>query len=401
MEKKIEVLTIAYNFYPQNNAEALVATTLLNVDSNINFNIYTLNKKEDNNIQKIRLVRNLKVIQIDNRIIRFLPDWKIFNNKYTWAVKSYIKAKKEDFDVIYSRSTPMVDHFIGFFLKLRTGKPLVIHLSDPWLDSPYRIKIPILNFIIKYLENLIFKNADLIIVTNENYSSFLRKKYINLINKIKVLPHPMKQLSIGKLNKKNNKTVLSHLGEFYKKRLPDPILELLEGSNNINIQLNFVGNNKEDKVFKKISKYGVADKIRFYGKVSYEESLKIGLNSDYLLLVDANLPDNKFFLPSKLIDYLAIGKPIITITNKGSPVHKILSEQEDFLLFYEDSEEKNAKKLKAIFENEKFWEERYLKELTKLFLLSRLYQQIISVICDLHSSYKNSPPLKESFKVET
>lgn len=384
MEKKIEVLTIAYNFYPHNNAEALVATRLLNVDSNINFNIYTLNIKKDNNIQKIRLVRNLKVTQIDNRIIRFLPNWKIFNNKYTWAVKVYIKIKKEDFDVIYSRSTPIVDHFIGFFLKVRTGKPLVTHLSDPWFDSPYRVGKPILNFIVKYLENLIFKNSDLIIVTNENYSSFLKKKYTNLINKIKVLHHPMMQLSISKPNKKNNKTILSHLGEFYKKRLPDPILELLERYNNMNIQLNFVGNNKEDKVFKKISNYRVADKIRFYGKVSYEESLKIGLNSDYLLLVDANLPDNKFFLPSKLIDYLAIGKPIITITNKGSPVHKILNEQEEFLLFYEDSEEMNVKKLKAILESEKFLEERDLKELTKLFLLSRLNQQIISAISDLH-----------------
>ena len=382
-KKTIRVLTIAYNFCPRNNAEALVATRLLNVDSDINYDVYTLDIKCHKNTNELGLVKNLKVIQIDNHIAHFLPNWKIFNNKYTWAIKVYNKSKDDNFNVIYTRSTPIIDHFIGLLLKVRTGKPWVVHLSDPWLDSPYRRKKPILDFILEYFQNLLFTKSDLIIVTNDNFSMFLKKHHPKLVNKIRIILHPMKIFSVPSSYKKNTEIVISHLGLFYEKRSPDPFLELLDKLSTRHIRLNLVGNNRGDKVFSKIGKYSIADRIVFLGHKSYEESINIGLDSNYLLLIDANLPDKKLFLPSKLVDYLAMRKPIIAMTNRESPVHKILEERDEFLLFYEDPDEVNIKKINNIIMKKERWGHDYFEKISEPFDVGRNNHILNKLFLDL------------------
>ena len=268
-------------------------------------------------------------------------------------------------------------------LKVRTGKPWVVHLSDPWLDSPYRRKKPILDFILEYFQNLLFTKSDLIIVTNDNFSMFLKKHHPKLVNKIRIILHPMKIFSVPSSYKKNTEIVISHLGLFYEKRSPDPFLELLDKLSTRHIRLNLVGNNRGDKVFSKIGKYSIADRIVFLGHKSYEESINIGLDSNYLLLIDANLPDKKLFLPSKLVDYLAMRKPIIAMTNRESPVHKILEERDEFLLFYEDPDEVNIKKINNIIMKKERWGHDYFDKISEPFDVGRNNHILNKLFLDL------------------
>ncbi|MCF7831361.1 MAG: hypothetical protein K9M36_00530 [Candidatus Pacebacteria bacterium] len=365
-KKDIKVATVAYYFHPQNNAESLVATRLLNTESDIRYNVYTHESEE---INELSLVKNLKIIQIRNSISSSFLNWRILNNKYIWAIRVFNKIKNSNFDIIYTRSTPIIDHFVGLFLKIKTGKPWVIHFSDPWLDSPYRTKKPILDYFLKYLEDILFKKSNFIIVTNENFASFLKKKDSKLAHKIIVLYHPVNnlQLSNPSIKSKSDKIILSHIGCFYGKRSPNELLGLLNEIDRKDFELNFVGNNRADEIFNAVRDSIVFEKIMFLGKVDYNESLRLGLGSDYLLLVDANLPKESLFLPSKLMDYFVIKKPIIAITNKESPVHKILKEQEQFLLFYEDSKEINIDKLENIIKKRLTWENNYSERMLLLF----------------------------------
>jgi glycosyltransferase involved in cell wall biosynthesis len=56
--------------------------------------------------------------------------------------------------------------------------------------------------------------------------------------------------------------------------------------------------------------------VEFTGRLSFAESARVAADADVLLLIDAP-SDDSLFLPSKLVDYLPMGKPILGLT----PVH--------------------------------------------------------------------------------
>lgn len=373
--KKIKVLLIAYNFYPLLNAESLVATRLINVPSEkLFFDVFCGTLDINQKRLKGKLNNNIKLLyQKDKPQKRF--------KKILYFFKVLRKAKLKKYDLIYSRSTPELDNVLGLILKLRNKKPWLVHFSDPWVDSPYRNKHWLTEPIFRFIERKIFQEADMVTVTTENLKLLLIKRYPFLARKIEVMPHPMEKLK-EKEPTANKKIVVSHIGEFYGPRNPYYFLKLLEKINIPNIKINFVGGNKKsDEIMKNIDKYKIAKKIKFHGMLSFEEAQKIGLRSDYLVLIEANLPKKSLCLPSKLMDYLSLRKTIICITNKNSPINNILKEKENSIIFFEDSFEKNKKKLQNLLKSK--WENEFFLEKYQQYnapYLNKKLHQIISEI---------------------
>ncbi|HET9233201.1 MAG TPA: hypothetical protein VFP10_03590, partial [Candidatus Eisenbacteria bacterium] len=110
-----------------------------------------------------------------------------------------------------------------------------------------------------------------------------------------------------------------HTGHFYGPRTPRPLLRALERLN---------GDHLEDRlVFSFYGSFPEADRnalrgtpleraFQIHGTVPYLESLAHMRQHDMLLLVDAPLRDQSesVFLPSKLVDYLGSGKPVMAIS---------------------------------------------------------------------------------------
>jgi glycosyltransferase involved in cell wall biosynthesis len=61
------------------------------------------------------------------------------------------------------------------------------------------------------------------------------------------------------------------------------------------------------------SELGLDAIVEFSGRLSFSESAQRAAAADVLLVIDAPADDN-LFLPSKLIDYLPAGKPILALT---------------------------------------------------------------------------------------
>jgi glycosyltransferase involved in cell wall biosynthesis len=59
---------------------------------------------------------------------------------------------------------------------------------------------------------------------------------------------------------------------------------------------------------------GLEAQVRFLPSMPYRESLAAAGAGDVLLVVDAPTEDASPFLPSKLVDYLMFGKPILGLT---------------------------------------------------------------------------------------
>jgi hypothetical protein len=74
--------------------------------------------------------------------------------------------------------------------------------------------------------------------------------------------------------------------------------------------------------------------------------------ADFLLLVDiVNLSNSGYTVPAKLYDYVLAGRPILAITDRQSPVDRILAQAglRYMCLFHGDSEEEMDRKLLEFF----------------------------------------------------
>ena len=124
-----------------------------------------------------------------------------------------------------------------------------------------------------------------------------------------------------------------HLGRLYGLRKIDSFLEALK-------ELNEEVPNLKDKIVfhqyseiqapdvKKIKEYGLEDVFVLHDKVTYKESVEIMKNADILVLFDTLMPkaESQPYLPSKIVEYLMLKKPILGICDPNSPSYRILKE---------------------------------------------------------------------------
>jgi glycosyltransferase involved in cell wall biosynthesis len=68
---------------------------------------------------------------------------------------------------------------------------------------------------------------------------------------------------------------------------------------------------------------GLQDKVRFVGQVPYGECLRRMSASHVLLLVEAPLQEG-IFLPSKFVDYVQTGRPILAVSPRLGTVADII-----------------------------------------------------------------------------
>jgi len=248
--------------------------------------------------------------------------------------------KKERIDVIFSSCPPHTMHLISFFLKLLTGKPLVVDFRDPWTCSQWE---PLNETFIERLErrfNLlaerwVISKADSVLLVSEE----LKRNFINYYkdisaNKFIVFsngydPDIMKLTPLIRARKSSKKLIISHTGYLYKLRDPTPLFyavsnlirkQLLKSEQ---IQIQFVGGISDELIHIRsfASKLHLDNIIEFYPPVSYKESYDIMANSDVLLLLQ---PGTLLQIPAKVYDYMCFEKTILALGEKNSATERLI-----------------------------------------------------------------------------
>ncbi len=240
----------------------------------------------------------------------------------------FILFKKKYDNILVFASSPLLQAFIGVFLKKLFKIKLTVWVQDLWPHSlkatghiQNRFLLSIVNFFVKY----IYKNSNLILVQSNSFINEIEKYKLN--TKIKYIPNPSEIFSVNeKSNIKfdQNKFNIVYAGNIGTVQSLETIVEaanLLK--NNLRIQFHIIGNGKNLKKIKKI----IIDKkiynIRTYGQIeniyirdilSKSDALIFCLKNDFLL--------NKT-IPAKLQTYMSIGKPIIaSIDGESSNIIK-------------------------------------------------------------------------------
>lgn len=105
-------------------------------------------------------------------------------------------------------------------------------------------------------------------------------------------------------------------------------------------------NNERDKIKELISELGIWERVELLDYMEREEVIKYMVNSEVLVMVRANDNKTKASFPSKLTEYLASGKPVISV-NVGE-ISEYLKDGVHAFLVEPGNKEKLAEKLDLV-----------------------------------------------------
>ncbi|MGH9143537.1 MAG: glycosyltransferase [Vicinamibacterales bacterium] len=252
--------------------------------------------------------------------IKQLPD-----EKRVWIAPASRVARQlaadRSFDVLVSFAQPWSDHLIGLRVHRATGLPWVAHFSDPWVDSPYLRGRRWQQRIWRRMESDVIRHATAVVFVNSHTADRVMQKYPDAWRaKVHVVPHGFDSASgrtaapadaAGPLH-------LVHTGRFYEGiRTPEPLIRALatlarRRALASDLRVTFAGT--PVPAYQRLAdRLGLGGVIVFRGRVPFSESARIAASADVVMVIDAPA-DNNLFLPSKLIDYLPLNKPILGLT---------------------------------------------------------------------------------------
>lgn len=264
--------------------------------------------------------------RFDLPVIDKVPDhFRSWKPAVLKAVDSFCRARNYVPDVLATFGFPMSDHLIGLELKRRLDVPWVAHFSDPWVDNPFRREDSLTRWLNLSLENRVLEVADRVIFTSEETLDLVMSKYDgSLRKKARVLAHSYDAEQFPtRENGTDGRLVIRYLGDLYPPRSPEPLFRAVAEMckeppfQDCNVRFEIIGKTYEfnfDAMGLNALPEGV---ISLKPSVKYLDSLALMANSDGLLVIDAPA-DISVFLPSKLIDYVGAGRPILGITPPGT-----------------------------------------------------------------------------------
>ncbi|GAB4497957.1 MAG: glycosyltransferase [Saprospiraceae bacterium] len=270
----------------------------------------------------------------------YFPDdaclWYFPAKKKAWQL-----LESQKFDALITVSLPFTGHLIGLALA-RTRATIssrgtgFIWLAD--IGDPFSIQAKPLNNSFLYgkinrrLEQKILENADAVTVTTEftlkKYREQFGEKAVAKMRVVSPLLHPMPNTRT--LKHSDTQTLkIGYFGALYAPvRTPDAFLDLLEKTSLLRpdlarkIEVHFYG-----EIFPEFfQKLAAHPTIRLHGLHSREKVQTAMRDMDILLNI-GNTSD--FQLPSKAVEYLAAGKPILNLS---------YTDDDPFAAFFDDND---------------------------------------------------------------
>jgi len=342
----MKILLISISAPPQNTPESLqVAKYAKCLTAGNEVTLVTIQKaggwrKPDPTMKEY--LRDIKVIELphySSRWMRFVfrlinGDWlKMPDEDFMFSRqwKKVVRLYNQKPDIIYSRSMPFSSALMGLALKEYYKVPWVMHLSDPWVQSPFfTYKESLLRYHSE-IERTCFTRADAITLTSHDQVQLYKEVYPESSSKILFYPNVYndEELIFNPISFEG-KLIFLHAGNFYGEgRSPFCLLEAIQrivsDQKNFfdNATFLFVGKLNEDikGVFEKY-KLPFVEVIDQY---TFNQSVSLQRKAHVLMLFDWKFKNTKsvFFL-SKVLGYMAAQRPILAITEKESTCYKVI-----------------------------------------------------------------------------
>lgn len=252
------------------------------------------------------------------RINLIIPDARIVWNKY--AVKEAEKLiKKQNYNLVVTTSPPHSSQLIGLKLKRKCNIKWVTDFRDPWADIFY-LKLAKQNkisyLINRYLEGKVIAKADLNLIVSHHINQELPAgNKVTFTNSYDPQDFPLS------LKVKSDKFRIKYIGKVTQGQDINSVISALNRSPEIydQIEFTFVGTYLENPFNTKFP-------LIIKNFLPHDQAVKEMINSDLLILLINDYPQNKGMLTTKLFEYLGSQVPIICIGPRDGDAKEIIQE---------------------------------------------------------------------------
>jgi glycosyltransferase involved in cell wall biosynthesis len=231
---------------------------------------------------------------------------------------------KERFDAILSSSGPGTAHVIARELRDHSKRPWLADLRDLWTQHYYYPWSPIRQAIERRLELKTLSAAGALTTVSPPLAEKLAQ--LHRQSDIRVIPNgfePDEQPATP--TALTSEFTITYTGTLYPRK-QDPSL-LFQAISNRPVRVRFFGRVLDPAwVEGLIHKYGVKSQVELLGVRSRDEILRLQRESHLLLLLDWMDIEQKGVYTGKIFEYLAAGRPILSIGHEGGVVKELLDE---------------------------------------------------------------------------
>lgn len=257
---------------------------------------------------------------------------------WLWAAKArrtaLQMARRTRYDAVVSSTLPYQSCFPAYAVASRLGVPWVCGIYDPprsLFPPPYEAATRRLQRLLEGPKiraiRRIARQADALVLPSRRLGRYLRETMgLDLSDREHVLPAVgWKTLEPG--HGEPGVVELQHTGVLFRRASPRFLSVLRtvvdeEQAQGVRVRLRQVGETPARDVAV-VRDAGLESAFVAHGAVPYLESLRLMSQAAALLILDADTEDG-IFLPSKLADYAASGRPVLMWSPPGGPVAELV-----------------------------------------------------------------------------
>lgn len=252
--------------------------------------------------------------------------WRSFAVK---AGDAYLQH--ESVKAIISTSSPVTSHIVAKELKDKHGIPWVADFRDLWTQNHYYPYSRLRKALERRLEQRTLCPADALVTTSELWAQ--RLGAIHQEKTVRAITNGFDPEYMNNTNSNlTNKFTITHTGNLYPgKQSPEPLFAALQEliargvMDAGNVEVRFYGA-EVGWIDKQAERYGLTEIVKQFGIVSQEAALKMQRESQVLLLVKWDDPEERGTYTAKIYEYLAARRPVLAIGGYEDVINELLNE---------------------------------------------------------------------------
>jgi len=271
----------------------------------------------------------------------YFPDYSV-----GWVPFGFLKGAelnlRHHFDAVFTTNPPRSGPVIGLLLKLLFGVPWVLEFMDPWYppQGPVRRKSE------RWLQGLLVRRADMVVVMTEGHAQELRQRFNIPESKLALVPNGFDEEDFLQISSPCHEMFepgylhLSHFGNVYPNHsgsffpaLAELVKECPEFKERVRVHI--IGS-PDEVIQRYTSMNGLREITRLHPFIPHAEALQAMQASDGLLVFLADHDFCRLAISSKIYEYLRVGRPILAIAYPGGLQQLIEQAQAGWVMPPED-----------------------------------------------------------------
>ena len=272
-------------------------------------------RNQSNSLDSENRIKSI-IFKLLKKVYRFVirnfawPDYTMF-----WLISVFRVRKKLnlDYDVLITVSLPFSSHIAGYLINKKIGKPWIMDVGDPFT---LKTTAPENNSFLygrlnKHYEMKFYKQASKVLFTHDDARKIHIKEF-QINPSITVVGQPISKFrehlyeQTKNYNYTNNDIKFGYFGIFtHGVRTPVNFINFLDKFQNY--EMHWYINSDSESILQKNNLN--SSKHIFNSHVARDEALQLMTKAFHCLVSIGNLNPNQ--IPSKVIEYIATGKPVI------------------------------------------------------------------------------------------